>query len=376
MIVAGEASGDRHSARLVSAIRKISSEVNCEFFGAAGPEMRRAGVEAIVEADAIAIIGLPAILQALPMFLHIMRKLVAAADSRRPDAVILVDFPDFNLRLARALKKRGHRVIYYISPQIWAWRKHRIRSLRKYVDLIISILPFEKAWYEEHGVGHVLYVGSPLVRDVQTSCSAADFCGRYNLDPERPVIALLPGSRREEIRRIAPTLAKTAAVMSAANPNLQFVFAVQKGKGEFVSELVNSNGASAARIVEGETYEALAASAAAAVTSGTATLEAALLGVPFAIVYRASQLNYRLLRPLIKIEYFGLINLIAEEPLVKEFIQDDFTPENLSAELSRLLQPEVAATIKTKMAAAIARLGRGGASRRAAEAVLKLLEEN
>lgn len=376
MIVAGEASGDLHSARLVRAIRELSPQEEIEFFGAAGPEMRQAGVEAIVEADGISIIGLPEILRAVPMFLRIMRRLVSAADSRRPDAVILVDFPDFNLRLARALKKRGHRVIYYISPQIWAWRRYRIRTLRKYVDLIISILPFEKAWYEKNGVKHVVYVGNPLVRDVHPSGSRAEFCSRHGLDPDRPIIAMLPGSRRAEISRIAPILSETADRMSAANPHLQFVFAVQKGKGNSVAEFLNSKRLLGAKIVEGETYDALAASAAAAVTSGTATLEAALLGVPSAIVYRASRLNYRLLRPLINVEYFGLINLIAGEPIVKEFIQDAFTPENLSAEIFRLLEPETATAIKAKMAAAIERLGSGGASRRAAEAVFQLLAEN
>lgn len=373
MIVAGEASGDHHAARLVRAFGEVAPDENFRFFGAAGPEMRKAGVEPVVESDAIAIVGLPEIIRALPMFVGIFRRLVAAADARRPAAVVLVDFPDFNLRLARALNRRGHRVIYYISPQIWAWRKHRIRILRRYVDLIISILPFEKDWYRENGVHHVEYVGNPLIRDVRAISSKTEFCQRHGLDPQRPIIAMLPGSRRAEICRIAPILAETATKMHGRDPNLQFVFAVQEGKRAMLDDLIDLPDRNYLQVAEGETYNALAAANAAAVTSGTATLEAALLGVPMVIVYRASRLNYALLRPLINVDHFGLINLVAGRRIVRELIQNDFTPDATADELRRLLDPETARDIRQQIAAAAASLGQGGASARAANAILRFL---
>ncbi|MEW6360870.1 MAG: lipid-A-disaccharide synthase [Acidobacteriota bacterium] len=375
MIVAGEASGDLHSAKLVSAFQELEPDQVFEFFGAAGPEMRKAGVRPVVESDSISIVGLPEILRALPMFINIFRRLIAAADTGRPEAVVLVDFPDFNLRLARALKRRGHRVIYYISPQIWAWRKYRINILEKYVDLIISILPFEKSWYMQNGVKHVEYVGNPLVSEVKPSCNRAEFCDRHGLDSRRPVITLLPGSRSAEISRIAPILAAAAEQMRRDQPDLQFVFAVKEGKGQFVREVIGLENQGFIKVVEGETYDALAASDVAAVTSGTATLEAALLGVPSVIVYRASKINYTLLRPLINVEHFGLINLIAGKRIVKELIQGDFTPLAVAEEINRLLNPDIASKVKSQITEAVSLLGSGGASRRAAEAILTLIRK-
>lgn len=373
MIVAGEASGDLHAAKLVKAIRELAGRRDVSFFGSAGPLMREAGVEPIVEADGLAIVGLLEIGRALPMFLRTFKALKNAADERRPDVAVLVDFPDFNLKLAKALKRKGTKVVYYISPQLWAWRKYRIRTIRKSVDLLISILPFEKEWYEKQGFKNVEYVGNPLAMEVHSDVPKAEFCERQGFDPDRPIVALLPGSRGAEIARILPELINTAELMRSRDRGLQFVIAIPKGKRTKIDALRISV-PDWIDIVEGETFDALNAADAAAITSGTATLEAGIIGTPMAIVYKTSAINYKLLRPLITVDHFGLINLIAEKRLAKELIQDDFTPEALAGELIRLLGAEANAEFREELRIAVDKLGHGGASQRAAGATLKILD--
>lgn len=371
MIVAGEDSGDGHAAKLVSALREAKTDVNLEFFGSAGPKMRTVGVEATVEADGLSIVGLAEIARALLMFLRVMKKLRAAATERKPDVAVLVDFPDFNLKLAKHLKQLGIKVVYYISPQLWAWRKYRISTVKKYVDLMITILPFEKDWYRDHGVTHVEYVGSPLAREVHADRSKDKFCRDHELDPTKPIIALLPGSRRKEIMRILPIMLDAAR--DRRFTAMQFVLALATEKHvEYVKETFETLIGNV-NIVSGETYDALNASDAAAVTSGTATLEAGIIGTPMAIVYKTSAVNYRLLEPLIDVPHYGLINLIADKRLAIELIQDNFTVQTLADELFRLLQHDVNAAMRDELKIAADKLGHGGASKRAAEAVLHLI---
>lgn len=383
MIVAGEASGDAHAAKLVNALRDAAPDVDLEFFGAVSHKLREAGVESIVNSDDLSIVGLPEIARALPVFLRAFRALTNAAEMRKPDVVILVDFPEFNLKLAKALKKKGLPVIYYISPQLWAWRKYRVRTIRKYVDLVISILPFEKDWYREQGIEHVEYVGSPLAMEVHADVSKEDFCRKHLLDPSRPIVSLLPGSRHKEIVRILPIMLETAVLMAAKDAGLQFVIALASDRNRPDTDasiaLAKSKGLQLPVVLlklHNETYNALNASDAAAVTSGTATLETGIIGTPHAIVYKTSAFNYKLMRPLIDVEHFGLINLIAGERVAKELIQDDLTPKALSDELFRLLKPPENASMREKLKAAADKLGHGGASKRAAEAVLKELRKN
>lgn len=377
MIVAGEASGDQHAAKLVRALREASGDREMEFLGSAGPHMRKAGVVPVVVADELSVVGLPEIIRALPMFVKAFRLVIKTADQKRPDAAILVDFPEFNLKLAKALKNRGIPVIYYISPQLWAWRSHRIRLIRRYVDLMITILPFEKDWYEARGFTNVTYVGSPLAREVHSEQPKDEFCRAHSLDPNNPIIALLPGSRLIEITRILPQMLAAAIVITQKNSNVQFVVAAATlADAEIVAPIVEASAASIlAKTVTGETYDALSSADAAAVTSGTATLEAAILGTPLAIVYKSSALNYKLFRPLISVEHFGLVNLIAGKRIAKEFIQDDLTAETLATELLRLMEPAINASVRAELKETADKLGHGGASRRAAEAVLKLVNE-
>lgn len=377
MIVAGEASGDAHAAKLARALAELAPETDFEFFGAAGHHLREAGVEAIVNADDLSIVGLPEIARALPMFWRTFQTLKNEAVRRQPDAVVLVDFPDFNLKLAKSLKKRGLKVIYYISPQLWAWRKHRARTIRNSVDLLIAILPFEKDWYARQGIDHVEYVGNPLVKEIHSNISKEEFCSQHDLDAGRPIVALLAGSRSKEIARILPVLLETAAEMSEKDPALQFIVALAKNRhpAEVTEALkkIEPGKIPNLTVVQNETLEALNASDAAAVTSGTATLETAIIGTPMAIVYKTSALNYKLLRPLISVEHFGLINLIARERLAAELIQDDFTKETLARELFRLLETENNRLTREKLRKTVDTLGRGGASKRAAQAILRVI---
>ena len=382
MIVAGEASGDAHAAKLVNALRENSPDTDFEFFGAVSHRLREANVEETVNADDFSIVGLPEIARALPMFWQAFQSLKNEAVTRKPDAVILVDFPDFNLKLAKSLKNKGLKIIYYISPQLWAWRKYRVKTVAKYVDLLLTILPFEKDWYQKQGIPHVEYVGNPLAKEVRSNLSREEFCNKYNFDTTKPIISLLAGSRHKELVRILPAMLETTSLMNEKNQDLQFIIALSSTRK--TSEIETAIGEAKQKhltlpekiiTVKNETREALNASDAAAVTSGTATLETAIIGTPLAIVYKSSPLNYRLLRPLIKVEHFGLINLIAQKRLANEFIQNEFTPETLARELFRLLEPENNKNMREELNKVVETLGKGGASKRAAKAIFDKISQ-
>jgi len=383
MIVAGEASGEAHAASLVEALRAVEPETRFDFFGATGPLMRAAGVESIVNSDDLCILGLLEIGRALPKFWRAYKLLKQAALERKPDAVILVDWPDFNLKLARALHRRGLKIVYYISPQLWAWRSYRARSIQRDVDLLISILPFEQDWYADRGIGHVEYVGHPLAGEVRARFDRAEFCRQNKLDPRLPIISLLPGSRRRELERILPPMLEAAALISARRPEIQFVVVVAPGrKSEEVRVIARAQRAtpeplpSCLHIVTEQSREALAAADAAAVASGTATLEAALLGTPLVVVYKESWLNWNTLGRLITTEHYGLVNLIADERVATELMQDDLNGERLANELLLLLDQERNADTRARLREVTSQLGEGGASERAAEIILEALDEN
>jgi lipid-A-disaccharide synthase len=377
MLVAGEASGDAHAAKLVNALRENSPETAFSFFGATGAAMREAGVETVIKADDLSIVGLAEIARALPMFLKTFQTLKKTAVERKPDAVVLIDFPDFNLKLAKSLKKQGLKIIYYISPQLWAWRKYRAKIIENSVDLLLTILPFEKDWFARLGITNVEYVGNPLAGEVTSKLTKKEFCAKHSLSPEKPIIALLAGSRHKEIARILPPMLETAGLMCRRNNDLQFIVTLAPTRKIEEVEAARRNVRCMPDkliVVKDETREALNASDAAAVTSGTATLETAILNVPMAIVYKTSALNYGLLRPIISVEHFGLINLIAQQRLAKELIQNDFTPEHLAKELFRILEPDANAEMRARLREAVETLGKGGASQRAAQAILNFLK--
>jgi len=383
MIVAGEASGDAHAASLVRALRESAPGVRFEFFGATGREMRAAGVESIVETDALAITGLLEIGGALKQFWRAYQMLKRAGIERAPDAVVLVDWPDFNLRLARFFRRRGVRVVYYISPQLWAWRAHRARNIRRDVDLLLAILPFEPQWYAARGITHVEFTGHPLTGEVRARYDRAEFCRRHALDATHPLVALLPGSRHKELLRILPGMIEATKTINASRPDAQFVVALAPNRSaEEAQAIINAalasnhaNLSKSIRIARHETREALGAADAAAVASGTATLEAALLATPLVVVYKESFINWHTLGRLINTEHFGLVNLVAGERLAPELMQNDFNGATLAAELLNLLEPARNAATRARLRAATQGLGAGGASTRAAEAILRVMGE-
>ena len=335
MIIAGESSGDGHAAHLVSQLRDRSEGTELQFFGATGPKMREAGVDTGVSSDDFAVVGVLEILTALPRFLSAFESLTKAAESRRPDIVVLVDFPEFNMKFAKRMKRLGVPVVYFISPQLWAWRKYRLRGMKRDVDMLLSIFPFEKKWYRDNGYENVFYVGNPTSDRLAHRGTETGF-GSH--------IALLPGSRRTEIRKILPIMLEAGKMISSRMPNtrIRIPAASEIAETEIKSivehfvreEMVDPKLFS----VEMDAFEEIVGEAkVAAVASGTATLETALLGTPLVVVYKSSLINYLLLRPLISVPFFSLVNLIAEKRLATELIQFDFTAERLTEELLSIM---------------------------------------
>ena len=378
LIVAGEASGDAHAAMLIQALRRINSNAQIEFLGATGARMRAEGVDPVVRADDLAILGLWEIARALPRFWRAYGKLKRAVIERKPDAAILVDWPDFNLRLARWLHRKNVPVIYYVSPQLWAWRSHRARNMRRDVDLLLSILPFEKDWYAARGMTHVEYVGHPLVGQVHPTYDRSEFCQRNNIDPSRAIVALLPGSRHKELVRILPPMLDAANEISQERADVQFVVVVAPNRDPIEAEqiiLAHEHGTElmkSLRVIHHETREALAASNAAAVASGTATLEAGLLGTPMVVVYKESLVNWHILGRMIQTEHYGLVNLIAGKRLATELIQSDLTGARLATELLALIEPERNTSMRAELKALAQKIGEPGASDRAALAIMEI----
>ncbi len=378
MIVAGEPSGDAHAAALIRALQRLSPRTRFEFFGSTGTEMRAAGVESTIRADDLAITGMVEVAGALPKFWRAYRTLKQAALEQGPCAVVLVDWPDFNLRLARALHRRGLKIIYYVSPQLWAWRAYRVHTIERDVDLLLAILPFEPAWYRQRGVTHVEFVGHPLVGEVHPRYGRAEFCEHHHLDAAQPIIALLPGSRRKELERILPLMLDAASILLQARPSMQFVIPLAANRSPTeVAPFIDAASKhspllpNCLRVTQHETREALAAADAAAVASGTATLEAALVGTPLVVVYKESALNWHTLGRLINTEHFGLVNLIAGERIATELMQSEFTPERLACELTLLLNEEHNSRFRARLREVTAQLGAGGASEQAAATVLR-----
>jgi lipid-A-disaccharide synthase len=375
MIVAGEASGDRHAARLVDGLREIVPGV--EVFGSGGEELRARGTELLVDVRDVNLIGVTEVAQGIRRLYAAFRRLSEAAVARRPDAVVLVDWPDFNLRLAKKLRRAGLRVIYYISPQVWAWREYRVRQIRRDVDRMLVIFPFEEAFYGRHGV-EAEFVGHPLAGEVAPATPLDEFFARHGLDPTRETIALLPGSRRREIAHNLPQMVGAVELLDRERPGLQYVLPLASTVDRAQIETILGRVADRICIVERDTYSAVGHATFAVVVSGTATLETALLGTPLVVVYRASALNYALHRPLIRVDTFGMVNLIAGRRIAPELIQRDCTPERIASEvLGFLRSPERMAEMRAELARVRDRLATAGdASRHAAEAVVRVVIPN
>ena len=367
LISCGEASGDLYASELLKELKRL--EPTCEAFGLCGERTEAAGATPIVRLEEISVIGLVEVVSKLPALLSAMRRLTAAAFSRRPDVAVLIDFSGFNLRLAKRLEALGIPIVYYVSPQVWAWRRRRVRTIRKLVDEMLVILPFEKSFYEKEGVS-VRYVGHPLVDLVSASEAREAFCRRLSLDAARPIVAVLPGSRRSEIELHVPILRDSIEALGRKQPELQFV--VSRAPTVPTAALVERLGPAIdrVRLMNGGVHDGLAHAAVAIVASGTAPVEAALLGTPMVIVYRVSRASYLLGKPFVDLPFYSMVNLIAERELVPELMQDTMTPANIVEQVMGLMQDDRAASMRAGLLDMKQRLGGGGASRRAAEAVL------
>ena len=371
MISCGEPSGDLYAGALASEILKLEPDAVVTGFGS--DHLRAAGASLVGDFKGLSVTGLTEALRVIPRSWQNYRALVRAAGEARPDVFVPIDFPDFNFFPARALHKRGVPVVYYISPQLWAWRRGRLRTMKRVADRVLVIFPFEAAFYEAAGVP-VTFVGHPLLELTAPPPAREPFLRGHGLDPSRPVVALLPGSRRNELRAILPDLVRAAAAIAALLPSTQFIVARAPHLDDELLAPLSSWPAHAPPpvVLEGQTDAVLASADVAVLASGTVTVQAALHGCPMVVVYRVGPITYAVGKPLVHLDTYAMVNLVAGAKVVPELIQDEFTPEAASTEALRvLLDPEHAAKVKADLAAVRSKLGTAGASRRAAEAVIE-----
>jgi lipid-A-disaccharide synthase len=369
LLVAGEVSGDLHGSHLVEAIQRIEPEV--QFFGVGGEDLERKGMKLLYRSHSLSVVGITEVLVKLRTILKALRGLKKSLEREKPDLVILIDFPDFNLWLAKIAYRRGIPILYYISPQIWAWRPNRIKSIARRVRKMIVLFPFEVPLYEAAGVD-VEWVGHPLLDIVKPIFSKEEAFQQFGLDPKRRTIGLLPGSRMHEVERLLPPLLASAHLLQKEIPDLQFVIPLASGisKTILLSYIKNSP----VKVVEHYTYDVMNLSELLITASGTATLEGAILGKPMIIIYQVSWPSYWIGRALIRVDHIGLVNLVAEKEIAPELVQKDVRPQRIADEALRILRdPILSRKMADSMGEVRQRLGKPGAAQRAALIVTSLL---
>ncbi len=371
LVIAGEASGDDHGADLMKAMKRKHSGIR--FFGIGGDAMIRNGLEACYHVRDLSLVGITEIIRHFPLIRRMFRTLSFLIEEKKPHFVILIDYPGFNIRFAHEAKKRGVPVIYYISPQVWAWGKGRVRRIAKTVDLMAVFFPFEETLYQEAGV-NVRFVGHPLKDQEGPALSRSEFFKECGLDPERNTIGILPGSRSQEIIRLLPAMLQAVGPLREAWPGVQAVI----GKAQTVGDALYgpiARGFPDIPALRGRTREIMAYSDAVIVASGTATLETALAGTPMVIVYRTSPVTYAIGRMLVKVKHLGLANILAGKTVVPELIQKQVTPEKIAAEVRRYLEDgPYRESVRGELLKVAEKLGEKGAVERAADAVLTFME--
>jgi lipid-A-disaccharide synthase len=368
-ISAGEASGDMYAAQLALALRK---RANVDLFGMGGPRMREAGVETVVDATQVGVLGVVEIIHKLPALRLAWKRLISEVERRRPAIAILTDFPAFHLRLSRVLRRKHIRNVYFVCPQFWAWRPWRVRLVKRRFVRGLCIFPFEEAFYRKAGV-QADWIGHPLVDTVRASASREAFAAQYGLNPGRPIIAVLPGSRPSELSHHMPDLAKAIAAMNS--DGRQFVMAAAPGMTRAQLSAHVPALQPPVTIVENATYDLLGAADVVIISSGTATVEAALIGVPMVVIYRVAPFTAWVVRHLARTTHFAMVNLLAGREIVPELIQDDFTPERLTQETERLLDsPERREAMRRELALVREKLGPPGAIDRAAGIIIDMIQ--
>jgi len=370
LISAGEASGEMYGAELIEALHRRDAGV--EFFGVGGPRMRAAGCDTIVDAKELAVVGITEILSHLRKIYGLFDHVIAEADRRKPGLGVVIDAPAFNWRVARQLHKRGIPVVYYVCPQFWAWRQGRVKLLRKYISKALVIFPFEEKFYRDRGVD-ATFVGHPLAELPHPSIERADYAALYQIDPAKHWITIMPGSRVKEVRMNLPTILDAVRRLGSS---CEYLLPVAP---TIDREILQQQIGKVRVTLVPESLPALWHSRAGIIASGTATVEAAMMATPFVMVYRVSALTYLLGKPRIKVPHFAMVNLIAEEEVVPELVQQDFTAENIVCRINELLpdgvvrdrQLEGLAKVKASLRSPLASDGRHPADR-AADIILEL----
>ncbi len=372
LIVAGEPSGDLHGSRLAAEIRELRPD--CQLRGIGGPKMEKAGVRLLYSLDDFAFLGFSEVLKHLPFIRRALRRLHRLFVEERPDLLILIDYPGFNIRLAKMAKRENIPVLYYISPQVWAWQPRRAGTIARWVDRLAVILPFEVGFYRKRAGLHAHFVGHPLLEVVRSRQSRRSFCLQAGLTPENPVLGLLPGSRFQEITRLLPVMLEAGRRLRRRIPQLQIaVGAVSTVQPGLYRDLLADDGG-AVVIPPDQTYELMRHARLLLVASGTATLESAIMGTPMVILYRISLLSWLLALLLVRVRHIGLVNLVAGERVVPELVQYQVTASRVATEAYHLLKDgPLRAEVVEKLSKIRHRLGQKGASRRTAKMALRLL---
>jgi lipid-A-disaccharide synthase len=366
LIVAGEASGDLHGSNLVRALKARRPDLR--ILAAGGPALAAAGAELVADLVTHAIVGIAEVAAKLGTFTTLFRRLVSLLRRERPDVLVLMDFPDFNIRLGRQAKAEGIPVVYYIGPQVWAWRPGRIRTLARMVRKMLVIFEFEKALYERRGVD-VEFVGHPLLDAIPGTIDGAGLRRRLGVGPEEPLIGLLPGSRRTVVQRHVQVMRGTIDRIRAHMPQAQFVVAAASAAGPDAYRSFRG----VCPVVYGHTYEVMKAAELVITASGTATVEAAILGTPMLVMYKVSPVTLALVVPFVKVKHFAMVNILAGREVAPEFLQWKATPERLGRTAIEIIQSGRLPVMRAELAEVRARLGGSGASGRAAEAVLRVI---
>ncbi len=371
MIVTGEASGDLHGANLIHAAGKLDPEL--KFFGVGGARMAEAGCEILIPGEELAVMGFVEVLGHFPTIWRAFRKLKKVLHGpQKPDVLVLIDFAEFNMLLAAQAKKAGVPVLYYVSPQVWAWRRGRVRRIASVVDRLAAIFPFEPELYKTQDID-VEYVGHPLLDEFDVTEERPDFLLKSGLDPNRPVIGLFPGSRKNELKYIFDTIMESAVRLSEKYPSAQFLLPVASSfRKQDMQALVDPYGIPVT-LIDGDIYNIIQACDAIISVSGTVTLQIALVGTPMAIVYKMAPLSYTIGRRLIRVPYIGLANIVAGRQVVKEFIQHQASPEAVAGEIDAILSDgDYNRTMRSDLLTIQQRMGEGGCSERVARMVSEL----
>jgi lipid-A-disaccharide synthase len=374
VIVAGEASGDLHGAELARELLALDRSLSLSGIGGGG--MAAAGVNLYCDISKLAVMGLIEVVSRLQDIRAAMKILEKQFQTNRPDLLVLIDYPGFNLELARRAKKYNIQILYYISPKIWAWREGRIKSIKKYVDRMAVILPFEKKFYQNHGF-EVDFVGNPLLDKVQTTLGPNEFKSRYEIDSDATVIGIMPGSRKQEIAKLLPVFMQTASLLSRKSEKYVFLLPLAETltEDDLKEHGLKNNGLDI-RIIKENRYETMAACDVAIAASGTLTMELAILKVPMVVCYRVSSLTYFLAKPFVKFEYASLVNLVAGKEVVPELLQFRATPENILREILHLLNcPETRDAMKQELIHVSKQLGDPGGAGRTAALAMEMLQE-